>query len=382
MLDQAFIEKLTAWRRHLHAHPELSFQEAETARFVAEKLTALGIPHVTGVGGHGIVATISKGNSSRSVGLRADMDALPITEANEVDYISTTPGVMHACGHDGHTVALLGAAELLARADDWAGTVQLIFQPAEEKGGGAKAMLADGLLERFPMERVFAFHNMPGFDAGSVVVHTGPVFAMGGAFHITLHGIAGHAATPHLTSDSIVAAGHLLVALQTIVSREVNALDPSVLTVGMIHGGVVTNQIPDSVKLSGTIRTYKPEVRQQIAASIQRVTEGLAAAYRLTAEVEVAPGGQVCVNTVAEANIAAEVAQTIGASLRRDVPPTMTGDDMGHLLARRPGAYVWIGNGPGGPDHELHNPRYNFNDAILPVAVPYLAALAKRALQD
>lgn len=382
MLDQDFITRLTTWRRHLHAHPELSFEETETARFVAEKLTEMNVPFISGVGGHGVVATLTRGASNRSVGLRADMDALPITEATDLDYASTRPGVMHACGHDGHTTALLGAAELLSKAQDWSGTIQLIFQPAEEKGGGAKAMLADGLLERFPMERVFAFHNMPGLDAGTVAVHTGPVFAMGGPFYVTLRGIAGHAAQPHLTSDTIVAAGHLLVALQTVVSRNIDPLDPAVVTVGMIHGGVVTNQIPDSVKLSGTIRTYKPEVRQKIAAAIQRIADGIAATFVISAEVEVAAGGRVCINAPAEADMAAEAARSIGASVRRDVPPTMGGDDMGYLLSERPGAYVWIGNGMPEPDGELHSPRYDFNDAILPVAAEYMAAIARRALKE
>ncbi|WP_426240168.1 amidohydrolase [Pararhizobium sp. DWP1-1-3] len=381
MFDSTFIDKLTTWRRYLHIHPELSFHEEQTAQFVSEKLTALGIPHVSGVGGHGIVATLTKGRSDRSVALRADMDALPINEANDVDYASNVPGVMHACGHDGHTVSLLGAAEQLAKSDDWAGTVQLIFQPAEEKGGGAKAMLADGLLQRFPFERIFAYHNMPGIEEGTIAVHTGPVFAMGGSFQITLHGVAGHAAAPHLGSDCIVAAGHLLVALQTVVSRTINPLDPAVLTVGMIHGGVVTNQIPEIVTLSGTIRTYKPEVRQQIAEAVERIVAGVAATYGLRGEVVVNPGGQVCVNRAAEAQIAAEGGISAGAKVLRDLPPVMFGDDMGYLLAQRPGAYAWIGNGIGGPDSGLHNPRYDFNDNILPVAVGFFVETAKRALR-
>ncbi len=380
MLDQAFAARLTEWRRYLHAHPELSFEEEGTARFVAERLTEMGIPFESGIGGHGIVATLSRPGSNKSVGLRADIDALPIEEANEVAYRSTTSGVMHACGHDGHTTALLGAAKLLSENQDWSGTVHLIFQPAEEKGGGAKAMLADGLLERFPMDRVFAFHNWPGMAAGDIAVHNGPVFAAGGPFYITLHGVAGHAAAPHLTRDTIIAAGHLLVALQTVVSRNVNPLNPAVVTVGKISGGTVTNQIPDKVEIAGTIRTYDLAVRREIADAIQRIADGIAATFGIRAEVNVSPGGQVSINASAEAEIAAEAAAAIGAVVHRDTPPTMGGDDMGYILAKRPGAYIWIGNGPALQDGELHNPRYDFNDAILPTAARWFAEVAKRSL--
>lgn len=380
MHDQTFAAQLTEWRRYLHAHPELSFEEAETARFIAARLTEMGIPFESGIGGHGIVATIARPGSNRSVGLRADMDALPIEEANDVAYRSTKPGVMHACGHDGHTTALLGAAKLLADDPDWSGTVHLIFQPAEEKGGGAKAMLADGLLERFSMDRVFALHNWPGLPAGEIAVHSGPVFAAGGPFYITLHGVAGHAAAPHLTKDTIVAAGHLLVALQTVVSRNVNPLNPAVVTVGKISGGTVTNQIPERVEIAGTIRTYDLTVRREIADAIHRVSDGIAATYGIRAEVNVSPGGQVSINAPGETEIAASAAAAIGAVVHRDIPPTMGGDDMGYILAKRPGAYIWIGNGPALRDGELHNPRYDFNDEILPTATHWFAEVAKRSL--
>jgi len=382
MLDQTFAAQLTEWRRYLHAHPELSFEEAETARYVATRLTEMGIPFESGVGGHGIVATLSRPGSNRSVGLRADIDALPIEEANDVAYRSTKPGVMHACGHDGHTTALLGAARLLNDDPAWSGTAHLIFQPAEEKGGGAKAMLAEGLLERFPMDRVFALHNWPGLPAGEIAVHNGPVFAAGGPFYIMLHGTAGHAAAPHLTKDTIVAAGHLLVALQTVVSRNVNPLNPAVVTVGKINGGTVTNQIPDKVEIAGTIRTYDLGLRHQIADAIQRVADGIAATFGIRAEVHVSPGGQVSINAPVEAEIAAEAAAAIGVVVHRDVPPTMGGDDMGYILAKRPGAYIWIGNGPSLQDGELHNPRYDFNDKILVTAAKWFAEVAKRSLSS
>src|SRR5579863_8515616 len=236
-MDQTLAETLTAWRRHLHAHPELTLHEKETAAFVCARLTELGVPFVADVGGHGVVATISRGQSNRSVGLRADMDALPIAETTDLPYASGNPGVMHACGHDGHTTSLLGAAALLQQDPNWTGTVHLVFQPAEEGGGGAKNMIADGLFERFPMERIFGYHNWPGLEAGTVAIHDGPVMASGGRLYFTIKGHSGHAALPHLTRDPMVAAAHLLLALQTIVSRNVDPLEAAVLTIGVMQSG-------------------------------------------------------------------------------------------------------------------------------------------------
>ncbi len=380
MLDDTLIARLTEWRHHLHAHPELSFEESATAAFVSDRLTEMGIPHETGIGGHGVVATLRRPGSNRAVGLRADMDALPITEATELPYASTRSGVMHACGHDGHTAALLGAAAVLAESEDWQGRIHLIFQPAEERGGGAKAMLADGLLERFPMDRIFAFHNWPGIAAGTVVATPGPVFAAGGPFAIRLTGTAGHAAAPHTTRDVIAASGSLITALQSVVSRNIDPLSPAVVTIAKIHGGTVTNQIPAEVLLEGTIRTFSRPLRAEIAAHITRIAEGVAAAYGVAATVNVDPGGQVCINAPAETEIAAEATLAIGAELRRDVPPVMGGDDMSYLLQAVPGCYVRIGAGPARPDGELHGPGFDFNDAILPVATGWLARVAQLAL--
>lgn len=224
-MERSLADRLTAWRRHLHAHPELTLHEKETAAFVCARLTELGIPFVPGVGGHGVVATLTRGQSNRSLGLRADMDALPITETSGVPHASTNPGVMHACGHDGHTTSLLGAAALLAQDPSWIGTVQLVFQPAEEGGGGARAMIAEGLFDRFPMERIFGYHNWPGLDAGTVAVHDLAVMASGERLELYVKGHSGHAAMPHLARDPMVASAHLLLALQTIVSRNVDPLD-------------------------------------------------------------------------------------------------------------------------------------------------------------
>jgi amidohydrolase len=381
-MEPDFLAKLIGWRRHLHAHPELSERERGTAAFVQQKLTELGIPFEAGIGGAGIVATLTRPGSNRSVGLRADMDALPIAEANDMPYASKTPGVMHACGHDGHTVSLLGAAAALAQDDGWTGTAYFIFQPAEENGVGAKAMIKDGLLERFPMERVFAFHNWPGLEAGTVAVHDGPVMAAGGRWSVTLHGHAGHAAIPHLARDPIVAAAHLVMGLQTIVARNVDPADAVVLSIGQINGGVVGNQIPGSVSLVGTLRTYRQEVREAVIKRMQDIIAGTCEAYGMRADVEILSTGRAIINTPAEAELAAAAGRAIGANVRRDLRPSTTGDDFSFLIKERPGAYVWIGNGPAKPDGELHNARYDFNDDILPVATSWMCEVARLALAE
>ncbi len=380
-MDPQLHERMTAWRRHLHQHPELSLHEHETAAFVCRTLAELGIEFVAGVGGAGVVATIRRGPSNRSVGLRADMDALPIAEATGLPYASQTPGVMHACGHDGHTASLLGAAALLARDPSWSGTVHLVFQPAEEGFGGAKAMIADGLFQRFPMERVFGYHNWPGLEAGTVMVHDGPVMAAGARLEMVIDGHAGHAALPHLAKDPMLAAGHLIVALQSVVSRTVDPLESAVLSVCTVHGGVASNQIPGRVTLTGTFRTHRPHVRDLVEAGIRRIGDGIAQTYGVAVATTITHGVGITVNHRAEAQLAAEAAAAIGAAVRRDMAPSMAGEDFGWMLEERPGAYAWIGNGPARPGAELHNPGYDYNDAILPVASGWLAATARRALQ-
>lgn len=380
-LDRDLHDTLTQWRRHLHAHPELGRYETATSAFVQDKLTELGVPFVAGVGGYGVVATLTRGTSDRSVGLRADMDALPIQEANDLPYKSGTPNVMHACGHDGHTVSLLGAAALLARDESWSGTVHLVFQPAEEGAGGALAMVADGLFERFPMERIFGLHNWPGLEAGTVAVHHGPVMSEPGRFKITLNGTAGHAAKPDLTRDPIVAMGHLLVALQTIVARNVDPMDSAVVSIGQIHGGLASNQIPTSVWIEGTYRTFKPAVRERVVARIRGISENIAATFEMEAVVEFTLGGIATINTPLEEEMAASAAKAAGLTLRRDIPASTTGEDFSWMLKERPGAYVWVGNGPAKDGGELHNDRYDFNDAILPATAGWLAAVARQALE-
>src|SRR6201996_5605895 len=289
-MDKTLADTLTAWRRHLNEHPELTLHEEKTAAFVCARLAELGVPFVAGVGGHGVVATISRGQSNRSVGLRADMDALPITETTGLAHASTNPGVMHACGHDGHTTSLLGAAALLQGDSSWTGTVHLVFQPAEEGGGGAKNMIADGLFERFPMERIFGYHNWPGLEAGTVAVHDGPVMAAGNRVFFTVTGHGGHAALPHLTRDPMVASAHLLLALQSIVSRSVDPLDSAVISIGMIQAGSAANQIPHDAVMRGTMRALRNDVRDQVEQTIRRIAEGVAHSFDVLIDVQMPRG--------------------------------------------------------------------------------------------
>ena len=379
-MDKTLHDRLTGWRRHLHANPELTLHETQTAAFVRARLTELGVPFTANIGGNGIVATLNRGKSNRSVGLRADMDALPIQETSFVPHASTNPNVMHACGHDGHTTSLLGAAALLQADTTWSGTVQLIFQPAEEGGGGAKSMIADGLFTRFPMERIFAYHNWPGLEAGTVAVHDGPVMAAGNRVFFTITGHGGHAALPHLTRDPMVASAHLLLALQSIVSRSVDPLDSAVLTMATIQAGSAANQIPEQAVMRGTMRTLRNEVGDQIEQAIRRIAEGVARSFDVSIDVQIPRGNPVTANTPVERDLAAEAVLTAGLKLRRDMAPAMTGEDFAWYLGQRPGAFVWIGNGSSDGGRELHNGNYDFNDAILPAASGFLAEVAKRAL--
>ncbi|HVY14249.1 MAG TPA: amidohydrolase [Rhodopila sp.] len=379
-MDQALHDKLTSWRRHLHANPDLTLQEADTSAFVQSKLRELGVPFTANVGGHGVVATLTRGESNRAVGLRADMDALPIQETSGLPHASRKPGVMHACGHDGHTVSLLGAAALLAADPNWSGTVQFVFQPAEEGGGGARSMIADGLFERFPMERIFGYHNWPGLEAGAIAVHDGPVMAAGNRLYFTVTGHSGHAALPHLTRDPMVAAGHLLLALQSVVSRSVDPLQAAVITIGMIQAGSAANQIPDKAVMRGTMRCLSEDVRATMHETIRRVADGVARTFGVSIEVEIPAGLPVTGNWPTERDLAVEAVNAAGLKLRRDLPPAMTGEDFAWFLGERPGAFVWIGNGPSEGGRDLHNANYDYNDAILPAASGYLASVAKQAL--
>lgn len=383
MADAELLKQVTAWRHHLHAHPELSCEESETAAFISARLTELGIPHETGIGGHGVVARLHRPGSNRSVGLRADIDALPIVETGDTAHRSQTPGVMHACGHDGHAAALIGTAAALHRDPDWQGTVHLIFQPAEENGQGAKAMIADGLFQRYPTERIFAWHNWPGIPLGKVAVYDRPAFAAGGEWRVTLKGEAGHAAMPHQTRDPVTAVGHLIVAMNSIVARNVDPMATVALTCSMVHGGTVSNQIPGEVTLTGTLRTFDAELRKAIIRRMEAVIEGTAAAMGMTVDYEINSTGRVMADTPAESALSVAAAQAAGLDHTRDVRPVMGGDDFAFMVDEgRGGSYVMIGNGPVQPRGKLHESGYDLNDAVLGPAIDWMTTVARLALKD
>ena len=382
MIPDELAASMTAWRRHLHANPEVATQECATSDFVAAELSKIGIDFERGVGGHGIVATLSRPESSRCVGLRADMDALPITEDTGLPYASVKPGLMHACGHDGHTASLLGAARLLAEDRSWTGTIRFVFQPAEEGAIGAHAMIEDGFFDRFPMDQIFAYHNWPGLPAGEIAAMPGPVMAAGGRIGITLFGTASHAAMPHRSRDALLAAGHLLTALQSIASRNVDPLEAVVVSMTTLQTGIAFNQVADRVDLGGTMRTLKSEVRDRAEEEIVRISEGIAAAFGMKVEVTLRRTAPATVNNARAARIAQQAAAAIGAPVCPNAPPSLAGEDFAYFLNRIPGAMVWIGNGELSEGRELHSPKYDFNDAILPVAARWFQEVAKRSLLE
>ena len=382
IIDAERVAQAVAWRRHLHAHPELSGQEKKTAAFISRQLATLGIEHETGIGGYGIAARLHRPGSSRSVGFRADFDALPIAETNGFDHKSLMPGVMHACGHDGHTSALLAAAAHLKDEPNWQGTINFFFQPAEETGKGAKAMIADGVFDRYPTDRIFSWHNLPGREAGEVAVHNGPSMAAGGEWFVRYRGIAGHAAAPHQTQDPVTAIGHLIVALNSITARNVDPIETVVLTTSMVNGGTASNQIPETCELTGTLRSFSEEVRTQVIARMRQIIEGTASAFGVTAEYEINSTGRVIIDTPDESRIAIEAAKACGLKVSRDIRPFMGGDDFAFLLEKRRGAYIHIGNGPVHGEGKLHNPGYDFNDEILGSAISWLTCVARLALAE
>jgi len=385
----AHAASIAALRRDIHAHPELCFEEVRTAELVAGKLTEWGIPVHRGLGQTGVVGIVhgrDGGACGRALGLRADMDALPMQEFNTFDHASQHAGKMHACGHDGHTAMLLAAAQHLARHRDFDGTVYLIFQPAEEGGGGARVMIEDGLFERFPMEAVFGMHNWPGMPVGSFAVSPGPVMASSNEFKITIRGKGGHAALPHTGIDPVPIACQMVLAFQTIISRNKKPVDAGVVSVTMVHAGEATNVVPDSCELQGTVRTFTLEVLDLIEQRMRQIAEHTCAAHGATCEFEFVRNYPPTVNAPAEAAFARRVmASIVGEGQVLEQEPTMGAEDFAYMLQAKPGAYCFIANGDG--DHRalghgggpctLHNPSYDFNDDLIPLGATYWVRLAQ-----
>jgi amidohydrolase len=381
---------MAAIRRDLHAHPELCFEEVRTADLVARKLTEWGIPMHRGLGTTGVVGIIQNGTSTRAIGLRADMDALPMQEFNTFEHASKHPGKMHACGHDGHTATLLAAAQHLATQRNFDGTVYLIFQPAEEGGGGAREMIQGGLFDKFPMEAVFGMHNWPGAQVGHFAVSAGPVMASSNEFKITIRGKGGHAAMPHNALDPVPVACQLVQAFQTIISRNVKPIDAGVISVTMIHAGEATNVIPNRCELQGTVRTFTLEVLDLIEQRMRQIAESVCAAFEMDCSFEFSRNYPPTINSAPEAEFARKVMASIVGDARVLVQePTMGAEDFSYMLQARPGCYCFISNGDG--EHRalghgegpcmLHNPSYDFNDALIPLGATYWVRLAEAWLQ-
>ncbi|MDC0563253.1 M20 family metallopeptidase [Alphaproteobacteria bacterium] len=378
-----FHPDMTEWRHALHAHPEICFEEVWTGDFIAEKLNSFGIEVSRGLGKTGVVGMLKgQGSSSRAIGLRADMDALPMPEENHFEHRSQIDGKMHACGHDGHMTMLLGAARYLAETRNFDGTVYFIFQPAEEGGAGGKAMVDDGLFEKHPVQDVWGMHNWPGLPAGEVAVSTGACMASADHFAITLTGRGSHAAMPHQSIDPVLAAAGLVQALQMVVSRTTDPLDPAVLSVTMLNGGSAFNVIPDTVTLGGTARAMVASTRAAIEQKIRDISALIAKAHGCSVEVDWRPGYPPTINTETEALRAAGVARAVVGSdkVHMNIPPSMAAEDFAFMLEERPGAYIWLGAGEAVEGKMLHNTGYDFNDDILPVGASYWSQLVESEL--
>jgi amidohydrolase len=375
-------DDLTSWRRDIHAHPELGFEERRTSDLVAQKLAEFGCEVYRGIGKTGVVGRLRVGDSPRAVGLRADMDALPIHEANSFDYRSRHDGRMHACGHDGHTTMLLGAARYLAETRDFDGTVNFIFQPAEEGLGGADAMVKEGVFDRFPCNAVFGMHNAPMLAVGKFAIRTGPMMAGGAFFDITVNGRGAHGARPEAGIDPVIVASHMATALQTIVSRNVRPVDTAVVSVTRFQAGDAYNVIPERAVIGGTVRAFDNETLALIERNMRRIASGLASGFGAIAEVGFRVVALPLINDAAETGFIADAAaELVGAdNVDRDSALIMASEDFSYMLNCTPGAYIRIGNGdePGGC--QVHNPGYDFNDAILPLGASLFARLAERKL--
>ena len=380
------VEEFIGLRRDIHQNPELAYEEHRTSALVAERLRQWGYSVTTGLGSTGVVGQLVRGQGQARIGLRADMDALPIQEANTTAWASCKPGLMHACGHDGHTAMLLAAAQMLAVSSQWSGTLNLIFQPAEEGGGGALRMMQDGLFEQFPCDSIFAMHNMPGFPQGQLVFRSGPTMASSDYLSITLQGQGGHGAMPHRANDPIVAAASLIMALQTVVSRNVDPLQPAVVTVGSIHAGQANNVIADSVQMELSVRALDPAVRVAMRKRLHDVIELQAQSYGVTAHIDWRDGYAVLVNDDHQTKRALDVARKHFAAEQIVAQgPMLTGsEDFAFMLEKIPGCYLFIGNGAGSEPGAcmVHNPAYDFNDHNIAIGAQYWVALVHELLSQ
>ncbi|WP_424833443.1 M20 aminoacylase family protein [Ruegeria sp.] len=375
-----FAADMTKWRQHLHSIPELEFDCFETAAFVADRLREFGVDELhEGIAKTGIVAIINGQGEGPTIGLRADMDALPMSEETAVHYASKNQGKMHACGHDGHTTMLLGAARYLAETRNFSGRVALIFQPAEEEGGGAGVMVEEGIMDRFDISQVYALHNAPGFEEGYFYTAPGPIMAAVDTFEVHIQGVGGHGAMPHETKDPVMAACGIAQAIQTIVSRNHYALDDLVVSVTQIHTGTVNNVIPDTAYINGTVRTFDPNVRKMVMQRMEQIVQGQAASYGVEARLEYNISYPATINHVDQAAFAADVAREVSGTERvnANAGREMGAEDFAYMLQERPGAYLFLGQGQGAG---LHHPKYNFNDEIAPVGASFFARIVEKAL--
>jgi hippurate hydrolase len=375
--------KYMSWRKQLHSIPELAYKENETSDFIAEKLKSFGIPIVRGLGKTGLVGTIRSGNSDRSIGLRADMDALPINELNTFKHKSKHSGVMHACGHDGHSATLLAAAEYLSTNRNFDGTVHLIFQPAEEGEAGAKAMIDDGLFQDFPMESVYAIHNWPGLAIGEIAMRSGPIMAAMDVFEIKIIGKGGHAALPHLVIDPIPVGAQVILALQNIVSRNLSPTDTAVVSVTQLHAGDAWAVVPKEIVLKGTVRSFTPRVQKLIEQRMKEITSGICTANNCDFNWWYEKRFPPTVNSSAETELAAKAARSVcgNESVNANVEMVTGSEDFGYMLQEKPGCYAFLGNGPGEGGCMLHSAHYDFNDEIIPVGASYFVQLVAEELK-
>jgi hippurate hydrolase len=371
------------WRRDIHAHPEIAFEEHRTAQIVADKLESFGIEVETGIAGTGVVGTLRKGMGNRSIGLRADLDALLINETNDFEYKSKNPGQMHACGHDGHTTMLLGAAKYLSEQGNFDGTVNFIFQPAEENEGGGRVMIEDGLFDKYPVESVYGMHNIPGMPVGSFAIKPGPIMAAFDIFNLKVIGRGGHAAMPQTTVDPIIVGTKIIDAFQAIISRSIDPQEPSVLSVTQFHGGDAYNVIPNQVEIKGCTRCFSPKVQKKLEDEMRQISESICKAYGADCEFHYEHRYPATINSEEEANLAGQVAQEIVGEERVNLSPKpgMGSEDFAYMLQEKPGSYIWIGNGDGEGSCMIHNPGYDFNDQILPIGATYWVKMAEEILK-